>query len=714
MPKPWEKYASGAGGKGPWSGYQTQPLPENPPAGSPDVGVERNVRTLEGDLVDVQRTGMTPVTAGYINGRPVSGKQYVPGKSDSAGFIPSLKAASTHDPEAKKRAFAKARFGKPTVSHLSLEDPTLDPRGVIKVSKRDMDRYRTLPSGEIIYRGDDGVYRSESPRSPFSSAKSLAAHTTADAPQIAGEIAGYAVGGVTGGAIGAGVGEVIQRGAARVLLGEKQNAVDDYVIRPLTTTGVSLAAGGIGKLAGPGVDAVNKAARGMQRTGEVGRLVGNREVIDAAGIEARNKAFERFGIRGDTARVTQSPALAAVQQELGKGTGKAGQMIRAGEQRLKGEIRRAVTGGRGGLPKMEVDPYESGKILVGANKDIEAGIRGARKAQASRLYERAFKEAGDSPINVSGVTDDLKQRIAGATGKREKVLREIYREFYAKKGIREGDRTISYLDDVQKRIRVKAKQLTEHGPDLDKALAGEISSIREGLLDVIGEVSPTYRIATQAYKYRTRALESFENSKFNKSLRELGGDYAHKAPDLLFGASSSPQLIRQEKSRILSEAGGAEKWNKVKRSALVKEIDALDTTLDIAPETMAKLKAAMTPKEYEAFAQFKKVLNDIGYVPWSKRGSGEGRLVMEEQAGGAVRALRRITPSPLVQSTELTRIKLARIAPKIAEELTTGSGIRNILRLKQLSPQSKEYAKIVSGLLGSQLGRHGAAWVRKD
>jgi len=656
---------------------------------------------------------MTPVTAGYINGRPVSGKQYASGKSDSAGFIPSLKAASTHDPEAKKRAFAKARFGEPTVSHLSLEDPTLDPRGVIKVSKRDMDRYRTLPSGEIIYRGDDGVYRSESPRSPFSSAKSLAAHTTADAPQIAGEIAGYAVGGVVGGAIGAGVGEVIQRGAARVLLGEKQNAVDDYVIRPLTTTGISLAAGGIGKLAGPGVDVANKAARGMQRTGEVGRLVGNREVIDTAGIEARNAAFERFGIRGDTARVAQSPSLAAVQQELGKGTGEAGQMIRAGEQKLKGEIRGAVTRGRGGLPKMETDPYESGKILVGASKDIEAGIRGARKEQAGRLYKRAFKEAGDTPINVSGVTDDLKQRIASATGKREKILRDIYEEFYAK-GIREGDRTIGYLDDVQKRMRVKAKQLTEHGPDMDKALAGEISSIREGLLDAIGEVSPTYRVATQAYKYRTRALESFEDSKFNKALRGLGDDYTHKAPDLLFGASSSPQLIRQEKSRILSEAGGAEKWNKVKRSALVKEIDALDTTLDIAPETMAKLKATMTAKEYEAFTQFKKVLNDIGYVPWSKRGSGEGRLVMEEQAGGAARALRRITPSPLVQSTELTKIKLAGLAPKIAEELTTGSGIRNILRLKQLSPQSKQYAKIVSGLLGSQLGRHGAAWVRKD
>jgi hypothetical protein len=462
-----------------------------------------------------------------------------------------------------------------------------------------------------------------------------------------------------------------------------------------------------------------------------GRIIKGAEVVDRPGTLARVERMEQFGIRPDTARAVQSDRLAAVHEELGGQASEAGRIIRAGDERIRGDVRRAMTEGRGGLPVFDESTQPSGEALVGAARGQKETMLSARREQSRRLYAKAFKEAEGQEIDVAPTIKMLEEKMTAATTeKHKKVLREFYDAILPPKiaagkgGKRMMDRPgpiteISKLDALQKRLRIKAKQLGVEGATQDKEMAGELAEVRNTLLDAIGQVSPAYRAATQAYKYRSRAIEKFEGefkqSLLNK-LTKVEKDYVHTAPAMLFGEQSSPELIRATKSSVLGMTEGERKWSAIKRGAMTDVIQNLDKTLALAPDKLAKLQAALSPKEFEAVKAFSQVLKDIGYVPWAqRRGAGEGRRVMQEEVGGITsKLLRRLTPSPFIQSRELERIAISKRAPEIAKELASGAGIRNALKLRQLSPQSREYAVIAAQLLGSNILRRATAQLGEE
>jgi hypothetical protein len=575
--------------------------------------------------------------------------------------------------------------------------------------------YRTLPSGEVVRRGPDGVYYSETPGTPSGRLKSMGAQLVGDAPKMALEGAGYSIGGPGGAFVGGAVGEAGERLAAGKLLGEKQNGFIDYVVRPTMSGAVAGLTGGIGKVEGKGaVGAINKAARGVERTGYTGRIVRNRELIDAAEIGQTAADFERFGMTAaDTGRVTQSSSISGVQRYIGSKAGEAGDIFRAREKALREQITDALAKGKGGLPPIDLNPGKAGKELVSAARGVKEGLIKRRRARADVLFKQAFDEAGDAPIEVSGTIGQLNQLVKDApTEEYRKTLATFQKALKAKKGTNGilQPPPLRVLDKVQKTLGNKARGLMERGESQNIELAQELFSVRDSLITDMSKVSKSYKLAQATWKQDSTAIDRFEG-KFGKSLLEgltkTEKDYVHNAPTALFGKSSSPAIIKSVKPKILALKDGTRKWKAITRGAMSDVIGGLDETLKIPQWKMDILKESLTPKQFEALTVFRGALEKVGYIPWSQRGAlaSEGERILGQEVGGLAYKLRRATLSPYIQSKEMTAKRIDKNAVAIAKELSTGAGIKKILRLKQLSNKPAEMIGLLNTIIGPEAVR---------
>jgi hypothetical protein len=601
--------------------------------------------------------------------------------------------AQSPDPDVRLRAFAKARDEEDELS-----------------------RYRKLPSGEIVRRGDDGVWYSETP----SQLRTMAGQVIQDIPQTAVSTGALVAGGPWAGPIAAGVieggAEAAKRAYARNVLGEKGSAFQAYGVRP-SIYGVTAGVGGvISKYGGKGaVVGTRKLQRGLGRTGEVGRIVKAEEVVDPVDIARRAEGLGKFGLtKAGVARTAQSPRLGAYEQFIGPQATRAGDIVRKSHGELEEQITEAMVKGKGGLPKLltKAEGAKSGKALVELSERSGVALSEMRKKHTKPLYEKAFRKASEvgGEIDVTGTLKKIDDEINKATSSTTRRMWESIKSDFYRTDPETKEKvalsSISDLDSLGKDILSIAKSQDASSKYGAKRLSSAVHRARQWLVDDIdrhigGTVDKpgSYRKAISLYKRYSDAIKAYDESVFGK-LKDLTPDEYHKAPGILFGENTSPRTIANAKTRILKRVkGGKEIWDTAIRGSLLDVPSDVIKKGEISTKKMANLKAALDPDQFEAFSEFTTVLKDIQFVPFARKtapGVAEGARVAEREIGGVgPRGLRRTTPSVLVHSKVISDNRIRKAGEAIARELTTPEGIDNLLRLKQLPDKYEKMAAVL-------------------
>jgi hypothetical protein len=740
--------------------------------------------TADGEKIPVYRTKGKKL-AGYIGGRPIpatSGTTKLPPKKYASGAPISAmqEAAQTIDPELKLEAFrrgrameqARAAIPKPTrPPGIAGIDP--NPAADTEISDKDLEpylepreNYKILATKEIVRKGDDGLWYAEIPKTPSAAGKNLTATMTT--PR---NIAATAL---SAGAVMSGVGTLPMAGALflsealpeaaerfyqrNLKTGQKEKGsrVNAYVTRPVTHGVIGATVGtGSDLLARGGVYGANKGIRAWDQTGEVGALAryekGMLTPEHKATVQARMDAADRFGVKLNTGQAVQSSEIASIQEHLSKKAGAPGDILKANVKEQEGQVLRAFTEGKGGLPKtvMPVQAADVGKKISNSARMIREEMTNTRrqsllkevtvkgKTEDKRLYKKAFKAAKGKTIPTEYTRGTLSDEIGKTTiPEHKEILQSFYDALVPPRPFKVAARTmkknkkgelvptgptkkltenpvpvtdLEQLDNIQGRLLSKAQEVEK----TDGKLAEKLYNTRQNLLDEIGAavddagkpLVPQYRVAQLAYKYRSASMEKVFGKKNETTLlnqlADLGRDQWHKAPGMLFGKGVSPQSVRFAKAQFLARDGGKKQWEDMTTSALTDIIEDIPMTLKIPSWKMDNLKAALPPGQYRALELMQDTMNVVDSIarPTKRisQGAGEGAAVYEDRAGGVGKKVIRATLSPFIQGKAMIRNRLKKHAARTAQELT-GPGIENFLRLRQIGDKTERAIAVLTYL----------------
>jgi hypothetical protein len=291
----------------------------------------------------------------------------------------------------------------------------------------------------------------------------------------------------------------------------------------------------------------NKGIRAWDQTGEVGALAryekGMLTPEHKATVQARVDAADRFGVKLNTGQAVQSSEIASIQEHLSKKAGAPGDILKANVKEQEGQVLRAFTEGKGGLPKtvMPVQAADVGKKISNSARMIREEMTNTRRQallpKDKRLYQKAFKEAEGKAIDTQYTRGVLQDDLAAETiPEHREMLQSIYDSLVPPRKFKVAARTmkknkkgelvptgptkkltenpvpvtdLAQLDKVQQSILSKAKAVEQ----TDGKLAQKLYNTRQNLLDEIGEISPQYRVAQLAYKYRSASMEKVFGKK---------------------------------------------------------------------------------------------------------------------------------------------------------------------------------------------------------
>jgi hypothetical protein len=659
-------------------------------------------------------------------------------------------AAQTTDPEVKRKEFRRIRAKQAVESSdrggfISTIAPASDEQIAEKIEPDE--NYRVLANGTVVRKGSDGVFYPEVPGGVKGTMKEVG--ITMTTPR---NIAATAL---SAGAIASGVGtlpmagalfvsealpEAAERAYQRNVKGEKGSAINAYGLRPAIH-------GAAGAVIGTGADVAarlgtygaNKVIRGASRTGEVGALAryekGMLTPEHKATVQARMDAADRFGVKLNTGQAVQSSEIASIQEHLSKKAGAPGDILKANVKEQEGQVLRAFTEGKGGLPKtvMPVQAADVGKKISNSARMIREEMTNTRRQallpKDKRLYQKAFKEAEGKAIDTQYTRGVLQDDLAAETiPEHREMLQSIYDSLMPPRKFKVAARTmkktkkgklvptgptkkltespvpvtdLAQLDKVQQSILSKAKAVEQ----TDGKLAQKLYNTRQNLLDEIGEISPQYRVAQLAYKYRSASMEKVFGKKNEtvllNQLADLGPDQWHKAPKMLYGKGVSPQSVRFAKAQFLARDGGKKQWEDMTTSALTDIIEDIPLTLKIPSWKMDNLKAALSPGQYRAVELMQDTMNVVDSIarPTKRisQGAGEGAAVYEDRAGGVGKKVIRATLSPFIQGKAMIRNRLKKHAARTAQELT-GPGIKNFLNLRQIGDKTERAIAVLTYL----------------
>jgi hypothetical protein len=715
---------------GSWAERLLGPISPSQPDANPQDPPDPHIQQVDiggGQTIPVYNTRAKVVSA-YINGKPVYGESFkeATNRPPMASVSTIRSVSRTNDPQVKMRLFAEGRGEGDQVG----------------------ERYGILPDGGVVRKADDGVWYREIPKTPGGGLRGFvgemtnpidAATTIASGAAMSLPVVGIPV----AGAIEYG-GEVVKRARARgdlkkipvvgkIMpegLGEKGSASDAYIVGPSVRAAVAMGAGALSTMGSKAaVRGGNKLARGVGRTGEVGRIVKNAEKVDRAGIKKRVARFERFDLQDNVGAVpvTKSPRLAATEAYIRSGRAgvEAKTTVEGMDAGVKADIRSAMKEGKGGLPKT-VGPESSAHIggaIRQATQEAKETLYKRRKAATQPLYAASFKEAKGKPIDVEYTMELVKDRIEKAADPKETSFwKSVQASFYKKtkagkvlgpdgKPVQPGGKVlksdIEDLDRLQKSLRRRMSNVQDR--EKYGTVVDELGDVHKSLMDDIGTASPTYGKATKKYAEWSEIIRR-EEGKLKMSLLErlsgMGKDEVHKAPEMLFGDNVSPQTIRNVKDAIIRQTkNGQRKWDTISRGAMTHVVEGMEKNLDIPERTLMNLHEIVPDAQYKAVLSFRDALRDIGYGP--KRGAtrsmGGGWGLLEQEVGGMIpKGVRKLTISPYIWSKIIIENRIRKAAPRIAKELSTGEGVRNMLALRQMPPGVEKTARVL-GYLGLQM-----------
>lgn len=554
-------------------------------------------------------------------------------------------------------------------------------------------------NGEIVYVGkDEKLHKAET-----SGVKSFAANLLGNAPTIAGGAAGAILGagaspaGSIGlGALGAAGGKGIQEIIANLGLGEPQ------------TVGGNI--GGMAKEAAfAGVGGAGGALfqKFMQRN-----MARDISKLDPAAVAGLDQKAAAQGVTLNAAQRTNVPSLKNRAEALSRIPASADDMnasLEATRQQASDAADRFVA---------SISPVngldEAGTKARDASKAVIAALTNERSAQARPLYKKAFTDFQEFS---EPQLDRLAQLRESPTFKdAEKVATRLLKDDLATMGEQEMPQAGALRDLHYTKLALDKLIGDSATGGYQKTSRNAIINLKNELLKVMDDASPSYKEARQVFAHMSPNIESVKDGVISK-IADLSDEQALKASKLMFNPQMSPTAIGR--ARVLFHRSGMQDdWNAMLRGYLQ---DTLETagkefksgpgtgravtwryTLVGDPKQASNLKAAMSHDQWNGFQDMMEVFEAVGRV----KGTGNSiTMPMQEASSEIQKEAGKGVLSTVMQPRQalidwLAEARQGKHAAKQVEILNDPNALKRLKELRRLSPNDQQFIQGVSTLLG--------------
>jgi len=633
---------------------------------------------------------LSPATAPKIS---IRDETIIP-KSTAAGgasALTALKAGVPTDKQAAIKIFAQAR-GIPE------------------------SRYRVV-GDEIVYQANDGQYYKEIPSvftKPMTAAGYYAPDVLEAAPDVAAGIATSPMllagpAGVAGSALitgGVAAGTNALRQSIAGLLGDQEFYGADVAKQGLISGGMQLLPFGVGKI----------LEKNLAK--DIGKI-NTKEVADLT-----QKAKD-LGIQLTPAELTNLPSLKSQQKVLGNIVESADTLGDFYLKRYKEQVQPAVNKFLSSISKVD-DPMTAGYRGQQALKDRIVQLEQAREEGSAPLYRAAFERS--VPVDVAPIVKDIDAMLKIAKGDELKALQRIKNNLYREKPSfnAQGDEVMvkTFEDRLPALQRAKFdidKMFKEESfSSMDKVIQGEVTNIKNRLVQSMGKDNPMYLEANKAFEELSQPLNIFAERRAGQSLTAVSKDNLNDLANRLFN-NASPQTVRYTRQQI--QAVSPEAWNDVTRAylqtqwekAMKPRIGAKEPRIDAGADWKAMilgdsksqkaLLEALGAQQFQALSNLTQVLEAAARV--KKLGSDtafnqRALKEMEENAPSALAAFAQVTGSAMTPlkygeffKNWATERAFSANAEQLANVITSKDGMNRLRELRKMSPTTP---KFISGL----------------
>ena len=633
---------------------------------------------------------LSPATAPKIS---IRDETIIP-KSTAAGgasALTALKAGVPTDKQAAIKIFAQAR-GIPE------------------------SRYRVV-GDEIVYQANDGQYYKEIPSvftKPMTAAGYYAPDVLEAAPDIAAGIAtspmlltgplGVAGSAAITGGVAAGTNAIRQSLAG--LLGDQDFSGADVAKQGLISGGMQLLPFGVGKY--------------LERN--IAKDIGKVSSTEVADLTQKAK---NLGIQLTPAELTNLPSLKSQQKVLGNIVESADTLGDFYLKRYKEQVQPAVNKFLSSISKVD-DPMTAGYRGQQALKDRIVQLEQAREEGSAPLYRAAFERS--VPVDVAPIVKDIDAMLKIAKGDELKALQRIKNNLYREKPSfnAQGDEVMikAFEDRLPALQRAKFdidKMFKEESfSSMDKVIQGEVTNIKNRLVQSMGKDNPMYLEANARFEELSQPLNIFAERRAGQSLTAVSKDNLNDLANRLFN-NASPQTVRYTRQQI--QAVSPEAWNDVTRAylqtqwekAMKPRIGAKEPRIDAGADwktmlmgdskSQKALLEALGAQQFQALSNLTQVLEAAGRV--KKLGSDtafnqRALKEMEDNAPSALAAFAKVTGGVLTPQKYgqffrdwATERAFTNNAEQLANVITSKDGMNRLRELRKMSPTTP---KFISGL----------------
>jgi hypothetical protein len=633
---------------------------------------------------------LSPATAPKIS---IRDETIIP-KSTAAGgasALTALKAGVPTDKQAAIKIFAQAR-GIPE------------------------SRYRVV-GDEIVYQANDGQYYKEIPSvftKPMTAAGYYAPDVLEAAPDIAAGIAtspmlltgplGVAGSAAITGGVAAGTNAIRQSLAG--LLGDQEFSGADVTKQGLISGGMQLLPFGVGKF--------------LEKN--LAKDIGKISTTEVADLTQKAKDL---GIQLTPAELTNLPSLKSQQKVLGNIVESADTLGDFYLKRYKEQVQPAVNKFLSSVSKVD-DPMTAGYRGQQALKDRIVQLEQAREEGSAPLYRAAFERS--VPVDVAPIVKDIDAMLKIAKGDELKALQRIKNNLYREKPSfnAQGDEVMvkTFEDRLPALQRAKFdidKMFKEESfSSMDKVIQGEVTNIKNRLVQSMGKDNPMYLEANARFEELSQPLNIFAERRAGQSLTTVSKDNLNDLANRLFN-NASPQTVRYTKQQI--QAVRPEAWNDVTRAylqtqwekAMKPRIGAKEPRIDAGADwktmlmgdskSQKALLEALGAQQFQALSNLTQVLEAAGRV--KKLGSDtafnqRALKEMEDNAPSALAAFAKVTGGILTPQKYgqffrdwATERAFTNNAEQLANVITSKDGMNRLRELRKMSPTTP---KFISGL----------------
>jgi len=359
-------------------------------------------------------------------------------------------------------------------------------------------------------------------------------------------------------------------------------------------------------------------------------------------------------------------------------------------------------------------------------KDRIVQLEQAREEGSAPLYRAAFERS--VPVDVAPIVKDIDAMLKIAKGDELKALQRIKNNLYREKPSfnAQGDEVMvkTFEDRLPALQRAKFdidKMFKEESfSSMDKVIQGEVTNIKNRLVQSMGKDNPMYLEANKAFEELSQPLNIFAERRAGQSLTAVSKDNLNDLATRLFN-NASPQTVRYTRQQI--QAVSPEAWNDVTRAylqtqwekAMKPRIGAKEPRIDAGADWKAMilgdsksqkaLLEALGPQQFQALNNLTQVLEAAARV--KKLGSDtafnqRALKEMEENAPSALAAFAQVTGSAMTPlkygeffKNWATERAFSANAEQLANVITSKDGMNRLRELRKMSPTTP---KFISGL----------------